>query len=115
MDSDWFAYTWNTFTQVESLQKIAAACGLEYYTQNNQISHSMSTILLGPDGAVVKSWPGNDWRTPEVSTAVEQATTVTRALQDRRQHRRQDRMVSETTRATTSVTMKCGNVPGEDK
>ena len=32
------------------LQKLASAFGLQYYEQNNQISHSMSTILLAPDG-----------------------------------------------------------------
>jgi protein SCO1 len=62
-------------TPQANLQKLAAACGLEYYEQDKQISHSMSTILLGPDGAVVKSWPGNDWRSPEVMAAIQQSVS----------------------------------------
>ncbi len=62
-------------TPKENLEKLASACGLEYYEQDRQISHSMSTILLGPNGEVFKSWPGNDWRTPEVLAAIQQAVS----------------------------------------
>jgi protein SCO1/2 len=58
------------------LQKLAATFGLEYFQQNNQISHSMSTVLLAPDGTVAKSWPGNEWKTSEVTAALRQAAAV---------------------------------------
>jgi protein SCO1/2 len=63
-------------TAPADLQKLAAAFGLEYFQQNNQISHSMSTVLLAPDGTVAKSWPGNEWKTSEVTAALRQATAV---------------------------------------
>jgi hypothetical protein len=62
-------------TSPTDLQKLASAFGLEYYEQNNQISHSMSTILLAPDGSVKQIWPGNEWKTSEVLAAIKNAAS----------------------------------------
>jgi protein SCO1 len=62
-------------TNPAELQKLASAFGLEYYEQNNQISHSMSTILIAPDGSVKQIWPGNDWKTSKVLAALKDATS----------------------------------------
>ncbi len=62
-------------TSPADLQKLAAAFGLEYSVQNNQIVHSMSTILLAPDGTVKQIWPGNQWKTSEVLAALKNATS----------------------------------------
>ncbi len=62
-------------TNPPELQKLASAFGLEYYEQNNQISHSMSTILLAPDGTVKQIWPGNEWKTSEVLAALKNAAS----------------------------------------
>ena len=59
-------------TTPADLQTLAAAFGLEYFEQNNQISHSMSTVLIGADGTVAKSWPGNEWKTSDVIAAIRQ-------------------------------------------
>jgi protein SCO1/2 len=61
-------------TSPGDLQKLAAAFGLEYYEQDNLIAHSMSTILVAPDGTVKQSWSGNEWKTSEVLTALKNAT-----------------------------------------
>ena len=61
--------------QTSDLQKLAAAFGLVYYKENNQITHSMDTILLSPDGTVKQAWPGNDWKFPEVIDAIKSAAT----------------------------------------
>ena len=53
-------------TTPADLLKLTAAFGLAYSDQNNQISHSMNTILLAKDGTVANMWPGNDWQTSEV-------------------------------------------------
>jgi len=60
-------------TSPADLQKLASAFGLQYYEQNHQIVHSMSTILLAPDGTVKEIWPGNEWKTSEVLAAVKNA------------------------------------------
>jgi protein SCO1/2 len=63
-------------TTSADLPTLATAFGLEYYEQDNQIAHSMSTVLLAADGTVAKSWPGNEWKTSDVLAAVRQAETV---------------------------------------
>ena len=62
-------------TNPADLQKLASAFGLEYYEQNNQISHGMSTILLAPDGTIRQIWPGNEWKTSEVLAALKAAAS----------------------------------------
>lgn len=65
-------------TSPADLQTLASAFGLMYYEQNNQISHSMNTILLGPGGTVQQTWPGNEWKPGEVLAALENAATSNR-------------------------------------
>jgi protein SCO1/2 len=60
-------------TSPNDLRPLATVFGLEYSEQDNQIAHSMNTILVGPDGKVVKTWPGNDWKTSDVVAALRQA------------------------------------------
>lgn len=74
-DASGFAHWDFVSTSPADLQKLASAFGLEYYEQNNQITHSMSTILLAPDGTVKQIWPGNEWKTSEVLAAVENAAS----------------------------------------
>jgi peroxiredoxin len=40
----------------ENLRKLAEAFSLLYEEEDNQISHTMSTVLVGPDGRVAKEW-----------------------------------------------------------
>ena len=60
-------------TTPDDLQPLATEFGLEYSVEDNQIAHSMNTILIGADGKVAKQWPGNDWKTDEVVAAMRQA------------------------------------------
>ena len=39
-------------TRPMDIERLGSAFGLTYYQQNNLIVHSMSTILLSPDGTV---------------------------------------------------------------
>ncbi len=54
-------------TTPEDLQKLVGSFGLEYSEEDSQISHSMNTILLAPDGTVANMWPGNEWQPSEVA------------------------------------------------
>ncbi len=74
-DASGFAHWDFVSTTPADLQKLASAFGLQYFEQNNQISHSMSTVLLAPDGTVAKTWPGNEWKTSEVLAALKNATS----------------------------------------
>jgi protein SCO1/2 len=62
-------------TTPEDLQKLVGSFGLEYSEENSQISHSMNTILLAPDGTVANMWPGNEWKTSEVLDAMRHTAT----------------------------------------
>lgn len=57
-------------TTPADLRRLATAFGLEYYKQDNQIAHSMDTVLLAPDGTVATDWPGNEWKPGEVLAAI---------------------------------------------
>jgi protein SCO1/2 len=63
-------------TTPADLQKLATAFGLIYFEQDNQIIHSMQTVLLASDGTVAKIWPGNEWRQPEILDAMRQAVST---------------------------------------
>jgi protein SCO1/2 len=57
-------------TTPEDLQKLVGSFGLEYSDEDSQISHSMNTILLAPDGTVANMWPGNEWKANEVAEVI---------------------------------------------
>jgi protein SCO1/2 len=57
-------------TTPEDLQKLVGSFGLEYYEEDSQISHSMNTILLAPDGTVANMWPGNGWKANEIAEVI---------------------------------------------
>ena len=75
-DASGFAHWDFVSTSPGDLRTLASAFGLQYFEQNNQISHSLDTILLAPDGTVKQVWPGNKWTTAEVLTAMENAAAV---------------------------------------
>jgi len=49
-DAAGFAHWDFVATSPAELRELAAAFGLEYFEQGNQITHSMRTVLLAPDG-----------------------------------------------------------------
>lgn len=71
-DAKGFAHWQFTAPSPENLRKLADAFGLVYIEQDNQIAHSLCTVLIGPKGEVVKEWLTNDWNTPEAVAAIRQ-------------------------------------------
>lgn len=63
-------------TSPSDLRKLAIAFGLEFLEQDNQISHSLETVLLSSNGTVSKSWLGNDWKVSEVISAMHKAAVA---------------------------------------
>lgn len=56
----------------ENLKKLAQAFALMYEEEDNQIAHSMSTVLIGPDGRLIKEWNVSDWTSAEAVAAMRQ-------------------------------------------
>jgi protein SCO1 len=57
-------------TTPADLKKLAEAFGLEYSDEDNQITHSMRTTLIGPDSKVAQAWDGSGWEADDVVNAV---------------------------------------------
>lgn len=50
----------------EEIQKIASFFGLSYWQENGQIIHGPRTIVISPEGRIVRIFRGNDWQPEEV-------------------------------------------------
>jgi protein SCO1/2 len=59
--------TWEFATGSDpEVKNIATHLGLYYATENNQIVHNLQTVLISPDGKLLKIYRGNDWQPEEV-------------------------------------------------
>ena len=50
----------------EQVKKIAEYFGLTYFPEKDQIIHALRTVIVGPDGKIVKIYTGNDWKPEEI-------------------------------------------------
>jgi protein SCO1/2 len=50
----------------EEVKQIAQFFGLTYYPEADQITHSLRTVIIAPDGKVHKVYRGNEWKPEEV-------------------------------------------------
>jgi protein SCO1/2 len=50
----------------DQVKGIAQYFGLRYFEENDQITHSLRTVIIAPDGKVFKVYRGNDWKPAEV-------------------------------------------------
>jgi protein SCO1/2 len=50
----------------DQVKGIAQYFGLRYFNENDQITHGLRTVIIGPDGKVVTVYRGNDWKPDEV-------------------------------------------------
>jgi protein SCO1/2 len=58
-------------TNAGDLRKLAGAFGLEYFEEDNQISHTMDIVLISPEGKIMKYW-ATEWTTAELEDALRQ-------------------------------------------
>ena len=54
------------FATGDQVKDIAQYFGLTYFPENDQIRHSLRTVIIGPDGKVAKAYNGNEWKPEEV-------------------------------------------------
>jgi protein SCO1 len=52
----------------EEIRKITGFFGLSYWQENGQIIHGLRTVVISPEGKIVRIFRGNDWRPAEVVT-----------------------------------------------
>ncbi|MEY3282917.1 MAG: hypothetical protein RIR86_930 [Acidobacteriota bacterium] len=50
----------------EEIRKITGFFGLSYWQENNQIIHGLRTVVISPQGRIVRIFRGNDWRPEEI-------------------------------------------------
>jgi len=50
----------------EEIREIAEWFGLSYWKESDQFVHSLVTALVGPEGRLVRLYPGNEWTPEEV-------------------------------------------------
>jgi protein SCO1 len=55
----------------DQVKGIAQFFGLRYYEGNDQIIHSLRTIVIDPSGKIYKIYRGNDWKIEDVLRDVE--------------------------------------------
>lgn len=54
----------------EDVKKAADFFGISYVREKDQFVHSLRTAVIGPDGKVVRLFPGNEWKPDEVVGAI---------------------------------------------
>jgi protein SCO1/2 len=55
----------------DEVKRIAEYFGLTYFEEKQQITHSLRTAIIAPDGKVYKVYPGNDWNPNDVLREVQ--------------------------------------------
>jgi protein SCO1/2 len=63
-------------TNPADLRRLAQAFGLEYQEEDNQITHSMSIVLIAPNGTVAKYW-STDWTWTDLMADLQHAAHTT--------------------------------------
>lgn len=76
-------YTKEKFVQWEfatgtadQIKRIAEFFGLTYFEEKQQITHSLRTAIIAPDGKVYKIYAGNDWNPADVLSDVQKLLGV---------------------------------------
>jgi protein SCO1 len=71
-DEKGFGHWSFTVPTPENVKKLAQAFALIYEEEDNQIAHSMSTVLIDPNGRLIREWNVSDWSTAEAVAAMRQ-------------------------------------------
>ena len=51
----------------DQIKGVAQYFGLRYFQDNDQIVHGLRTVIIGPDGQIVKVYRDNQWKPDEVA------------------------------------------------
>jgi len=50
----------------EQVKEIATYFGMQYWTEGDQVIHSLRTAIIGPDGRLVRLLRGNEWKPHDI-------------------------------------------------
>jgi protein SCO1/2 len=57
----------------EQVKAVAQFFGMSYWTEKDQVIHSLRTAVIGPDGKLIKLYRGNEWKPEEIVRDLEAA------------------------------------------
>jgi cytochrome oxidase Cu insertion factor (SCO1/SenC/PrrC family) len=57
----------------DAVGRLGQFFGLVFFKEGGDFSHSLVTVVVGPDGKLVKEFSGNDWSVKEAHAAMRQA------------------------------------------
>jgi protein SCO1 len=60
----------------DQVKQVAAFFGMQYWQEGDQVIHSLRTAVIGPDGKLVKLYPGNEWKPQEVIAELHRIAAV---------------------------------------
>jgi protein SCO1/2 len=58
----------------DEIKKVATYFGLQYWTEGDQVIHSLRTAIVGSDGRLVKLFRGNEWKPNEILNELRKAS-----------------------------------------
>jgi len=100
-------------TTADDLRNLAQAFGLEYFEEDNQITHTMNIALIKPDGTIAKYW-STDWTADELEDALRQAAhSASASLPEASERRyRLDGVVLSINPKLAELTVRHKDIPG---
>jgi len=58
--------------RIEDVYRLAKQSGCEFWgIEENNIGHTLRSVLIGPNREMLGSWPGDNWKVGNVKTAIE--------------------------------------------
>ena len=57
----------------EQVKEIAQYFGLTYFPEKDQIIHALRTVIVSPEGKVVKTYVGNEWKIDDVVAEIKKS------------------------------------------
>jgi protein SCO1 len=65
----------------EQVKAVATYFGMQYWPEGDQIIHSLRTAVIGPDGKLVKLYPGNEWKPADIFSELHSIADLTQPAQ----------------------------------
>jgi protein SCO1/2 len=62
----------------DEIKKIATYFGLQYWSERDQVIHSLRTAIIGSDGRLLKLFRGNEWKPDEILAELRKGSDVVR-------------------------------------
>jgi len=110
-DSSGFSHWDFAFTGPGHLRNLAEAFGLEYFEEDNQITHTMNIVLIKPDGTIAKYW-STTWTASELEDALREAAQVALPREANQKRYQLDGVVVTVSADTAELTIRHKEISG---